>query len=41
VILLYVPFWLSFVARQMQSWRYADGERRQQLKWLVSGRSCA
>jgi hypothetical protein len=37
VILLYVPFWLSFVARQVQSWRHADGERRQQLKWLVSG----
>jgi len=36
VILLYVPFWLSFVARQVQSWRRADGERRQQLKWLVS-----
>jgi hypothetical protein len=37
VILLYVPFWLSFVVRQMQGWRHADGERRQQLKWLVSG----
>ena len=44
VILLYVPFWLSFVARQVQSWRHAEkgaaqvgGERRQQLKWLVSG----
>jgi len=37
VIALYVPFWLLFVARQVQSWRHADGERRQQLKWLVSG----
>jgi hypothetical protein len=30
-------FWLVFVARQMLSWRRADGERRQQLKWLMSG----
>jgi hypothetical protein len=30
-------FWLVFVARQVLSWRRADGERRQQLKWLVSG----
>jgi hypothetical protein len=37
VIALYVPFWVSFVARQVQSWRYADGERRQQLKWLLAG----
>ncbi len=37
VIALYVPFWLAFVARQVQSWRHAGGERRQQLKWLVSG----
>ena len=37
VIALYVCFWVSLVARQVQSWRHADGERRQQLKWLVSG----
>jgi hypothetical protein len=37
VIALYVPFWLTFVARQVQSWRHAGGERRQQLKWLVTG----
>ena len=30
-------FWLSFVGRQVASWRRADGERRQQLKWLMSG----
>jgi hypothetical protein len=30
-------FWLVLVARQVLSWRRADGERRQQLKWLMSG----
>jgi hypothetical protein len=30
-------FWLVFVARQVISWRSAGGERRQQLKWLMSG----
>jgi hypothetical protein len=30
-------FWLVFVARQVLSWRRASGERRQQLKWLMSG----
>jgi hypothetical protein len=30
-------FWLVFVARQVLAWRRADGERRQQLKWLMSG----
>jgi len=30
-------FWLVFVVRQVLSWRRADGERRQQLKWLMSG----
>jgi hypothetical protein len=30
-------FWLVFVARQVLTWRRADGERRQQLKWLMSG----
>jgi hypothetical protein len=30
-------FWVSFVARQVLSWRQASGERRQQLKWLMSG----
>jgi hypothetical protein len=30
-------FWLSFVARQAASWRRAAGDRRQQLKWLMTG----
>jgi hypothetical protein len=33
-------FWISFVVRQVQSWRaakQAGGERREQLKWLMSG----
>jgi hypothetical protein len=30
-------FWLAFVASQVFAWRRADGERRQQLKWLMSG----
>ena len=32
-----VAFWLVFVGRLVLSWRRADGERRQQLKWLLSG----
>jgi hypothetical protein len=30
-------FWVSFVAVQARSWRRASGERRQQLKWLMTG----
>jgi hypothetical protein len=30
-------FWLAFVASQVLAWRRAGGERRQQLKWLMSG----
>jgi hypothetical protein len=30
-------FLLSFVAAQVLSWRRSSGERRQQLKWLLSG----
>jgi hypothetical protein len=30
-------FWLSFVVRQVLSWRRATGERRAQLKWLMAG----
>jgi hypothetical protein len=37
VVPLLVVFWLAFVGRQALSWRGADGERRQQLKWLMSG----
>jgi hypothetical protein len=38
-VLLLVIFGLSlsFIVRQALSWRRADGERRQQLKWLASG----
>ncbi len=35
--LLLPLFWLAFAARQLLSWRRASGERRQQLKWLMSG----
>jgi hypothetical protein len=30
-------FWLSFAGRLLLSWRRAGPERRQQLKWLLSG----
>jgi hypothetical protein len=30
-------FWLASVASQVLAWRHADGEHRQQLKWLASG----
>jgi hypothetical protein len=30
-------FWALFVLRQVLAWRQADGERRQQLKWLMGG----
>jgi hypothetical protein len=29
--------WLAALARQIGSWRRSSGERRQQLKWLMSG----
>ena len=37
VVPVLVVFWVAFVGRQALSWRRADGERRQQLKWLMSG----
>jgi hypothetical protein len=37
VVLAIGVIWLSFVARQVLSWRQAAGERRQQLKWLACG----
>jgi hypothetical protein len=38
VLFIAVPvFWVSFVARQVLSWRRATGERRAQLKWLMAG----
>jgi hypothetical protein len=30
-------FWALFVFRQVLAWRQPGGERRQQLKWLMSG----
>jgi hypothetical protein len=41
VWLLMGGIWLSFVARQLVSWRRSDGERRQQLKWLACGGAVA
>jgi hypothetical protein len=35
--LVLAGFWVSFVAAQALSWRRSSGERRQQLKWLMSG----
>jgi hypothetical protein len=37
VVPVLVVFWVAFVGRQALSWRGAGGERRQQLKWLMSG----
>jgi hypothetical protein len=31
-----VGFWVAFVVRQARAWRNAAGERREQLKWLMS-----
>jgi hypothetical protein len=36
-LLVIVALWVCFVARQAVSYRRAGGERRQQLKWLMSG----
>jgi hypothetical protein len=33
--------WVSFVGHQVLAWRYATGERRQQLKWLAFGAAIA
>jgi len=37
ILPLCVTFCLAVVVRQVQAWRRAAGERRQQLKWLASG----
>ena len=37
ILPLLAAFWLAFVASQVLSWRRADGVRRQQLKWLMTG----
>jgi hypothetical protein len=34
---VYLLVWLLAVGRQLVAWRKADGVRRQQLKWLMSG----
>lgn len=34
-------FWVSFLLRQVLSWRRASGERRAQLKWLMAGSAAA
>ncbi len=40
-LLLYVAVWVVFIARQVLSWRTADGNRRQQFKWLMAGAAVA
>jgi hypothetical protein len=35
--LVFVVFWVSFVGHQAAEWRRSTGERREQLKWLMSG----
>ena len=37
LLIAVVVLWVSFVARQVLSWCRAVGERRAQLKWLMSG----
>src|SRR5579863_1552602 len=37
ILVLILGLSLSFIVRQALSWRRANGERRQQLKWLASG----
>jgi hypothetical protein len=39
--ILVLPFWPAFAGRQVLSWRRSTGERRQQLKWLMSGAALA
>ncbi|MFY9776970.1 MAG: hypothetical protein WAK28_20565 [Trebonia sp.] len=39
--ILALAFWPAFAARQVLSWRRSDGERRQQLKWLMGGAALA
>ncbi|HEY4852368.1 MAG TPA: hypothetical protein VII22_16395, partial [Streptosporangiaceae bacterium] len=34
---LILVFWLAFVGRQVVSFRHSTGQRRQQLKWIMSG----
>jgi hypothetical protein len=39
--LLILLFWVSFVVRQVGAWRRSSGDRREQLKWLMSGAAIA
>jgi hypothetical protein len=41
LFLAVVAFWLVFAGRLVLSWRRASGDRRQQLKWLMSGSAVA
>jgi hypothetical protein len=36
-----LAFWLVFAGRLVLSWRRASGDRRQQLKWLMTGSAVA
>ena len=37
ILLVLAGFWVSFVVAQALGWRRSSGDRRQQLKWLMSG----
>jgi hypothetical protein len=41
IFLPLAAFWLVFVGRLALSWRQADGDRREQLKWLMAGCAAA
>ncbi len=41
ILLPLAGFWLVFVGRLALSWRRASGDRRQQLKWLMTGCAAA
>jgi len=34
---LFLAFWFAFVGHQVASWRRSSGDRRAQVKWLMSG----
>jgi hypothetical protein len=41
LLLPLLAFWLVFTGRLVLSWKRASGDRRQQLKWLMSGVAAA
>jgi hypothetical protein len=41
LLLAVVAFWPVFAGRLVLSWRRASGDRRQQLKWLMTGTAAA